>query len=148
LFLDEPRNIDIVGGLISDGLLANRRFLIWRGRIFHPDPEMFTGFLALPPDSLIQRMLHCYGARVRAMSHATAAKPAFIRVQHYGRLAVFRVGDKDIRSTDFDTLQAPAAQIGVKNYCFERRSRVRHPIRFFSHFKSPKACQDSGLLCL
>jgi hypothetical protein len=109
---------------------------------------MFTGFFALPSDALIQRMLHCYGTRVWAMSHATAAKPALIRVQYYRRLAVFRVGDKDIRSTDFDALQAPAAQIGVKDYCFERRSRVRHQIRFFSHFKSPKTGQQFGLGCL
>jgi len=67
--------------------LTHGRLDIRRRRILHPDSKQLAGFLPLPSRTLAQRMLHPDGAGARAVCNATAAKPAFIGIQHNGWLA-------------------------------------------------------------
>jgi len=61
---------------------------------------------------LLQRPVESDGP-LRAIVNAAAAIPAFIRVQDYGRLAFFRVGDKDVYLANLDAGVAAVAFLGI-----------------------------------
>jgi hypothetical protein len=80
------------------GKSAYRRPVIRRRRILHPDAKGLAGSFAFPGHTEVHRMLQFNGSRRGAISHAAAAKPAFIGIERNGRLAFFGVGNQHSRA--------------------------------------------------
>jgi hypothetical protein len=75
----------------------------------------FAGIFALPVASLLQGPIESNGSRPRAIIHATAAVPAFIRAKKDGRFSLLRVGYKDIQGTNLNTVIAAIADLRIED---------------------------------
>jgi len=65
-------------------------------------------------------VLHFNGPWHRAVGNTTTTKPAFIRIQYYGRLTFFWIGYKQIRAAHFYTPVAATAELGVNHHSLAR----------------------------
>jgi len=100
---------------------THRRLLVGRGRGLHADPEELARLLALPRDPLVQGMFHPDGAGNRAVFHAYAAKPAFVRVNRNRR----RTADEAASALLLDILPEETRlefdKALLSHFCFNRR---------------------------
>ena len=113
----------------------------WR-RILHADPEKLPGILSLPPDSLVQWVLHPYRALYRTMLNAIPAEPALIGVEHYGWFALFRVGHEDIGPAYVYARVASPAQFRIDDNTPARCHWIRHEIgSIIHHHYAPIPCR-------
>jgi hypothetical protein len=86
-------------------------------------PENLPGSLIFPVSPLLYRPVEGNGL-VRAIGSATAAVPAFIRVQDDRGLSFFRIGNKNIDLADFHAVIAAGTDIGIENHRISRADNI------------------------
>ena len=58
------------------------------------------------------------------MLDATATKPAFIGIQHYGHAVLFRIGNHDIAAANIDALFTANAFFGINSDGLSRAADI------------------------
>jgi hypothetical protein len=101
--------------------------------VFHPDPVGFAGGFTLPTHTHIQGMQQPAGPRRRTVAYAAAADPALIRIEHNGRLALFRVGRQHGSRAGIHAGIAACTEFRIEDHYLVRRHRVRYHISFVIH---------------
>jgi hypothetical protein len=74
----------------------------------------FSGFLAFPVSSQLERPVELKGPGMGAINGAATAIPAFFRVQNDRRLAFLRMRYVHVYRTCFYTGVAPVAYVRIK----------------------------------
>jgi hypothetical protein len=120
----------------------------WR-RILHPDPKVFAGLLSLPAHSLAERVLHPDSPCNRAVFDTIPAEPTLVRIQHNGRLSLFRIGDENVRAAYFHALMTGCAQLGIDDDAFAGRHRISNQVGFRNfHVRDlPVSLKDRSASC-
>jgi hypothetical protein len=123
-----------------DSLFSWRLHIRWR-RIFHSKAIVISGFLAFPynRDALIQRMYHLNSFTVSAFFYTRSTEPAFIWIQNYWRLILFRVRHQYIPGAGIHTEVTTIAFFLIKLDWSIGSWPVRHHKYFFTHlFVTPR----------
>jgi hypothetical protein len=95
----------------------------------------FSGSLIFPVASLLERPVECHSPGAGTVIDATAAVPAFFRMQDNRRLPLLGVGYVNIDLTDLDAVIAAITDLRVKNHRTIWCAHIRQSDYFFlRHF--------------